>query len=204
MLCPECKQSCPGGTFCPQCHNQVPERESFRGQGGHYLRVLSSFSLLMLVALLIANGGVVGLRQFLEQMSRTGGIWLLLVIFLLPIGVGIYYWFLLREEEVIVTDEYIARRSHWGNEHVAWRDVIAFRKHPVLFKQTRLGRVAWLSRLFRKSQVFLKIPKVSYEIVTASAEGGGTGSMRLEPGTIEDMDWLLQLVSEHIGPPKPA
>jgi len=26
--------------------------------------------------------------------------------------------------------------------------------------------------------------------------------MRLEPGTIEDLAWLLELIQEHIGPPQ--
>lgn len=202
MLCPECKHPCPGGTFCPNCHNQVPEQENFRGQGGHYLRVLSGFSLIVLLILVIATGGVLGFRETLRNLYHSGGLWLLLPVFLVPTLVGIYYWFILREEEVIVTDEYIARHSRWGDEKVAWRDVAAFRKHPVLFRQTRLGAIAWLSRLFRKSQVFLKLPKVSYEIVTAAKNNGEPYSMRLEPGTIEDMAWLLQLISERIGPPQ--
>jgi len=203
MLCPECKRPCPGGTFCPNCQNQVPEQENFRGQGGHYLRVLSAFSLFSLLGVVVATGGVLGFHEALRHLFRTGGLWLLLPVFLVPIIVGIYYWFILREEEVTITDEYILRRSRWGNERVAWRDVVAFYKHPVLFRQTRLGRVAWLSRLFRKSQVFLKLPKVSYEIVAAK-DTAESYSLRLEPGTIEDMTWLLQLISERIGPPKDA
>jgi hypothetical protein len=167
------------------------------------LRVLFGFSLTVLLGLVIASGGVLGFREFLGRLQNTGGLWLLLPAFLVPILVGVYYWFLLREEEVTVTDDYILRRSRWGNERIAWQDVTVFHKHPVLFRNTRLGRVAWLSRLFRKSQVFLKLPKVSYEIMATASEGAPY-SLRLEPGTIEDMGWLLQLICERIGPPQDA
>ncbi len=203
MLCPECKRSCPGGTFCPVCQNQVPEQEKFRGQGGHYLRVLAGFALFVLAVVVLATGGFRGFRATLSSLYSTGGLWLLLPIFLLPLLVGLYYWYILRKEEVVVTDEYIARRSHWGDEQVLWRDVTGFYRRPILFRQTRLGAVAWLSRFFRKSQVFLRLPKVSYEIVALHPDGGAY-TMRLEPGTIEDMPWLLRLVSERIGPPQDA
>jgi len=203
MLCPECKRPCAGGSFCPTCHNQVPEQEKFRGQGGHYLRVLAGFAFFVLVVVVLATGGFRGFRVTLSGLYSTGGLWLLLPVFLLPLVVGLYYWYILRKEEVVVTDEYIARRSHWGDEQVYWRDVTGFYRQPILFRQTRLGAVAWLSRLFRRSQVFLRLPKVSYEIV-AQRPDAPAYRMRLEPGTIEDMPWLLRLVSERIGPPHDA
>ena len=203
MLCPECQKPCPGGTFCPHCHNQVPERESFRGQGGHYLRVLAGLSLAVFVIVVLVTGGFRGFRAALNNLYRTGGIWLLLPLFLLPLIVGVRYWLILKKEEVIVTDESIVRHSHWGDERLLWRDVTGFYRYPVRFRNTRLGPVAWVSRLFRKSQVFLRIPKVTYEIEARSAQPDQPPyRLRLEPGTIEDMPWLLRLVSERIGPPR--
>ncbi len=203
MLCPECNQAGAGGSFCPICHNQVPEQEKFRGQGGHYLRVLAGLSFFVLVMFVVATGGFRGFRETLLGLYATGGLWLLLPVFLLPLAVGVYYWHLLRKEEVAITDQYIARTSHWGDERILWSEVTGYYRYPVLFRHTRLGAVAWFSRLFRKSHVFLRLPKVSYEIV-ATQPDGQVHRMRLEPGTIEDMAWLLRLVNERIGPPQDA
>lgn len=198
MLCPDCKCAAPGGTPCAECGNLVPERESFDGRGGQYLAALFCVSLLS-VAILVAIGSVAhGLQAALRNLYATRWTWLYLVIFVIPIVVGLYYWSILREEEITVTEEYIARRSHWGSERLAWPDVRAFRRRPVLFRQTRLGRIAWLSRLFAKRD----LPPMSHELEGPPDPYGTPSVMRLEPGTIDDMPWLLQLIEERLGLPE--
>jgi len=201
MLCPDCRCPAPGGTPCPRCGRQVPERESFGGQGGHYLRVLSFFSLALLGLFILMTSFGHGLKATLSRLVQTGWIWLDLVIFLLPIFVGVYYWSILREEEVTVTDEYIARRSHWGDEHLPWANVQIFRRQPIFFRQTRLGHITWLSRFFTKGKVVAELLPVSYELVSRPDARGVSSVMALDPGTIDDLPWLLQLIEERLGPP---
>lgn len=198
MLCPDCRQAAPGGTPCPQCGNQVPERESFGGRSGQYFFVLLCIAVLSLASLVAAASIGRGLRATLRGLYETGWIWLYLGVSSIPIAIGLYYWSLLREEEITVTDEWIARRSHWGDERLAWSDIRAFRRRPVLFRQTRLGRIAWLSRFFAQRE----LPPASYELEWSLGPDGISSTMRLEPGTIDDMPWLLELIEERLGPPE--
>jgi len=201
MLCPDCKCPAPGGSLCPSCGRQVPERESFGGQGRHYLGVLFLFSLVLVLFFILITSVGHGLGATLSKLARTGWFWLFLALFLLPNLVGLYYWSMLREEEITVTDEYIARRSHWGDEFLLWADVQAFRRKPVLFRQTRLGRIAWLSRVLTKGKLIADLLPVSYELVSRPDANGVSSVMCLEPGTIDDLPWLLQLIEERLGPP---
>lgn len=200
MLCPDCRRSAPGGQLCPQCGRQVPDQEGFSGEGGHYLVALSILSLFILSAFLLVAALGHGVRATLSGLYSKGWIWLYLALLLIPIGVGLYYWFMLREEEITVTDQQIARRSRWGNESMAWEDVRAFRCERVLWRQTRLGRVSWVSRFF-KSHRRLRPPPLAYELEGTPTSDSEPPRMRLEPGTINDLPWLLELISEHVGPP---
>lgn len=201
MLCPECRQPAPGGTPCPKCKRLVPERERFGGQGGHYLRLLIALSLLFFVVFSVITGIGRGFRTTVHNLYTSGWIWLYLAIFLIPIGVGIYYWFMLREEEITITDTHIIRRSRWGNESLAWADVRLFRRERVPFRRTRLGRVAGLSRFLVDGQLFVNLIPFRYDLVGPPDANGTPYGITLEPGTIEDMPWLLELVEERIGPP---
>jgi len=192
MLCPDCRCAAPGGGFCPECGKQVPERESFSGQGGHYLLILFCISIALFVVFALLGG----FRALAAHRGGPGWIWLYVTISLTLLGVGVHYWFMLREEELVVTDEYIARRSRWGDEHLAWSDVRQFRHQPILLQQTRLGRIAGLSRFFGERGW----PPISYELIGSPDVTGTPTCMRLEPGTIDDMPWLLSLIEERLGP----
>lgn len=198
MLCPDCRCAVPGGAPCPRCGQQAPDRESFNGQGGHYLRIMAAFAAIFALIFLFTTSRQEGLLTNLQRLYATGWLWFYFAIFLIPIGVGIYYWLMLREEEVIVTDEYIARRSHWGDERLMWAEVCALRRHPTPFRRTRLGRIAGLSRVLTDKRLFLDLPPVSYELVGPTDDAGAPTIMRLEPGTVEDMTWLLALVEERL------
>mgnify|MGYP005860315357 CR=1 FL=1 len=202
MLCPECQQPCPGGDLCPRCHQWVPDRETFGGQGDHYLRVLFAFSLIFLGAFFLVSNLGPGFVQTVHTLYTTGWFWLYLILFLTPVGVGIHYWAMLREEEIIVTDEYIARHSRWGDEKLAWADVRGYYYRPILFRQTRLGRISGLSGVFRGSALIARLPKVCYELIGPPTATGEPYCMRLEPGTIDDLPWLLKIIEERIGPPQ--
>ncbi|MBM3189600.1 MAG: hypothetical protein FJZ90_12855 [Chloroflexi bacterium] len=204
MLCPDCKLPAPGGAPCPGCGERVPERETFGGQGGHYLRVLALVSCALLAILMLYPSRHVGLAVGLRRLFRSGWAWLLLAINLAPLGIGLYYWFLLREEEIVVTDDYIARSSHWGDERLVWSDVQAFRRIPMLFSQTRLGRIAGLSEVLAGRRLLARLPRAGYELVGPEDAQGEPSLLRLEPGTIEDLPWLLQLIQERVGPPEEA
>jgi hypothetical protein len=39
-----------------------------------------------------------------------------------------------------------------------------------------------------------------YELVTAPDEHGSRRSLAFDPGTVDDMSWLLSLVEERVGP----
>lgn len=202
MLCPDCHRSAPGGTPCPGCGRVVPDRESMSGQGSRYFVVLVAISLALLVLFLLATTlGGPGPATVLRRLAASGWIWLYLAIFFIPIGIGVYYWLMLREEEVIVTDDGIARHSHWGDETLRWDEVRAFNRQPILFRQTRLGRISGLSRLFMRGARKLDLPPVCYELVGPPDASGAPRVLLLEPGTIEEMPWLLQLIEEHVGPP---
>ncbi len=205
MLCPECRRHAPGGSRCPQCGNPVPERETFAGQGGRYLAVLIAFAVLLaLVFLLLARYNLLGLS--LQRLFTTGWLWVYIIISLVPLAVGLRYWFLLRNEEVNVTDQYISRRSYWGDVRLQWSQIQAFRHRTLPLRQTRLGRITWFSRFFPDQhppvERSLEWLGASYELLGPTDESGNQNYLRLEPGTIEDMGWLLQIIEDRIGLPE--
>jgi len=205
MLCPKCKSHAPGGSRCAQCGDLVPEQETFAGQGGRYLLLLCGFSIVLAVAfLLLARYNLLGLT--LKRLFTTGWIWVYAIISVLPLAVGLRYWFVLRNEEVIVTDHYISRRSHWGDVRLEWSQVRAFRHRTLPLRQTRLGRVTWFSRFFADQRPpsgrSLDWLGASYELIGPTDDSGNETFLRLEPGTIEDMLWLLDLIEDQIGPPE--
>jgi hypothetical protein len=200
MLCPDCELSAPGGSACPQCGQPIPERESFEGQGDRYLRVLTGVALALLVLLILLMRPDLRLGERLAFLWQSGRLWIYLAICVAPLGAGFYYWALLREEEIVVTDVFIARRSHWGDERLLWADVREFRRQSIPLHATQLGRVALLGRLFKDNErLWDRMPFV-YELVGPSDQRGSERSMRLEPGTIDEMPWLVQLIEEHVGP----
>lgn len=200
MLCPDCQRPTPGGALCSQCGHPVPERESFSGQGDHYLRLLSAFSLVFVVVILLVGSRGTTLRAAFHALYGSKWFWFDAATFLIPIGVGFYYWFMLREEEIVITDEDITRHSRWGDERLAWAEVQAFRCPYTPFRNTRLGRIAGLSQWFTERKLFLKQPSISCELIGPPDTNGDAHVMRLEPGTIEDMPWLIRLIEERIGP----
>lgn len=172
------------------------------GQGSRYFVTLVAISLAFLVLFVLATTlGGPGPVPTLRRLAASGWIWLYLGIFLIPISIGVYYWGMLREEEVIVTDEGITRHSRWGDESLRWDEVRAFIRQPILFRQTRLGRISGLSRYFVRGAHKLDLPPVCYELVGPPDHNGMPRTLRLEPGAIEEMPWLLQLIEEHVGPP---
>lgn len=205
MLCPDCKTAAPGGRPCPGCGQTVPERETFAGQGGRYLLVLCGLSLVLAaLALLGREIGFGGMS--VQRLFTTRWIWIYVALVSTPLLVGLYFWFALREEEIVVTDQGISRRSRWGDEHLAWANVRGFRHQSLPLRQTRLGRVTWFSRFFPKGgrdpEQILYWPGSTY-ILEGPPDGDGQPIvMRLEPGTIDDMAWLLALVEERVGPPQ--
>lgn len=201
MLCPECRTPANGGAICPQCGQPVPEQESFAGQGRHYLGVLVAISLLLFLAFLWISGGNDNPLNTLARWAQAGRLWFYLAIFALPSAIGLYYWYMLREEEITVTDDFIARRSHWGNQQVAWADVREFHRKPVPFRRTQLGRITGLSQVLTRRHVFLRLPPTSYELVSGPDENGQARTFVIEPGTVDDLPWLMELISERIGPP---
>jgi len=201
MLCPSCRRAAPGGVTCPQCGATIPERETFSGQGDHYWRVLLLFSLIFTIGFLFFANYEHSLDIATYRFWGVGWMWPYIIFLLVPNGIGAYYWFMLREEEITVTDEYIARRSHWGDERLAWSDVQGYYRQPMLFRQTRLGRVAGLSRFFTQHRIMARIPTLGYDLIGPPTADGEAYRMQLEPGTIEDMPWLLALIEERLGPP---
>jgi hypothetical protein len=180
----------------------VPGRESFGGQGKHYLVVLFIFSLALLgVYIAFASRGI-GIPAAWYRFTHSRWLWFYSVIFSIPTIVGVYYWLLLREEEIVVTDRYIMRKSHWGIERMNWNDVREFRVSPIPFRKTRLGRITGLSRLLTRRKLFLSLPPRRYELVSVVNKRGNYSTIYLEPGTVDDMPWLVELIYERIGPPK--
>jgi len=49
--------------------------------------------------------------------------------------------------------------------------------------------------------VVVDLLPVSYELVSRPDARGVSSVMALEPGTIDDLPWLLQLIEERLGPP---
>jgi len=68
MLCPQCEQPAPGGSLCPVCGAQVPDRETFEGQGTHYFLVLAAITLLLVAGSLIWVHYTVGVGPWLRSM----------------------------------------------------------------------------------------------------------------------------------------
>jgi len=201
MLCPDCQIPCAGGALCPSCHHLVPEQESFRSEGSHYLRLLTGFSLFLLFLFVLSASLGAGLQTTLRQLYRSGWLWFYLIIFVIPISIGIYYWIMLHEEEILISDACIARRSRWGYQELAWDEITEFREIPILFQQTRLGRVAGLSRFLSEGALFENLPKVRYELVGPLDAQGNAETIQLDPGTVDDLPWLVRLIEERIGPP---
>ena len=207
MLCPECKLGGPGDAVCPRCGAHIPEQESFAGQGGYYLGVLTAISAAFFGAFVLVLGLQIGFVSAFALIFRIGENAIspvLPVTFFAPIVVGLYFWILLREEEIVVTDTYIARRSHWGDERLLWSDATQFLRRPILYRQTRLGRISALSRYFGNEKPLLQLPPSCWEIVGPTEGVEQPTTMRLEPGTIGDMPWLLELIKERMGPPQDA
>ncbi len=201
MLCPSCRKAAPGGSLCADCGQPVPSQERFQGQGGHYMLVLLVLSLALFIGALVVASLRTGSRLSLEPLTQSRWFWLYLTVFLLPTGVGLYYWWMLRDEEIIVTDEYIARRSRWGNEQLAWSEVRAFHKQILPFRETRLGRIAALSRWLADNRLLSRLPPYAYELVGYDAQGR-VKTFRLEPGSVDDMPWLLAIIEAQVGPPQ--
>jgi len=201
MLCPECKCPAPGGSPCPQCHRQVPEKEVFGGQGRLYLYVLAGLAVLLFTIFTLIFGKGIGFRAASRFFLVSSWFWLYVLISFLPLLIGLYYWFILRDEEITVTDTYIARRSHWGDELMLWGNVAEYRRQTILLSQTRLGRVAALSRFFGRGRLLARLPSLRYELIAFSDERGSRHTLALDPGTVDDMAWLLSLIEERLGPP---
>jgi len=201
MLCPQCEQPAPGGSLCPVCGAQVPDRETFEGQGTHYFLVLAAITLLLVAGSLIWVHYTVGVGPWLRSMLHEPWVDLYGLSILFPFGLGVYYWWILREEEVSISDEAISRSSHWGDERMAWEDVVAYRQRQILLRQTRLGRMAWVSRVMRNHKLVADIATLRYELVGPARDGAQAPVFALEPGTLDDMPWLLRLIEERVGPP---
>ena len=204
MLCPHCETAAPGGAICPSCGRQVPERETFGGQGVHYLWVLAVMSALLLALLFVLAALRVGLAQAWPILMASRWVWLYALLCLAPLGVGIYYWFLLRDEETVVTDEYIERRSHWGTQRLLWSQATSFNRQLLPFRQTQLGRISGLSRVLIDSKLIARLPPHAYEINALPDQSGEHLSLAIEPGTVNDEPWLLKLIGAKLGPPEPT
>jgi len=179
----------------------VPELETFEGQGGHYLRVLILLSVVLFtVATLIASLRT-GLRFRFDLLFGSRWFWLYGIIFFLPTAMGIHFWYMLRGEQIRVTDAYIERLSHWGPERILWADVTAYQKQILPFRDTRLGQGARLSRWLTRGRLLRNMPPYAYDLVALDREGERQ-LFRLEPGTISDLDWLLALIRERAGKPE--
>ncbi len=203
MLCPECRISAKGGSLCPSCGQRVPEEERFGGQGGHYLRVFLSIGVgLSLVAIGVSSLGV-GVPVRLSRAYEQGSLWPYWLILIVPAVIGFYHWWVLREEEITITDTYIARRSHWGNQLLRWDEVHSFHVHSLGAGLRSLGKMGRLSRYLSQERIHWKLPVLCYDL-EGPPERGDEGLLRLEPGTIDDLPWLIALIEEHLGPPEEA
>ncbi len=182
----------------PAVGQPCPNR-GFGGQaailGGAHGRLTAA----LVIFLWLSSGGAAGVH--IGPRAQTGRLWFYLALFVLPIAVGVYYWFMLREEEITVTDEYIARRSNWGNERLEWAHVREFHRRPVPFRRTRLGRNTGLSQVLTKRRIFLRLTPATYELVGTPDDQGEVRVFVLEPGTVDDISWLVQLIYERLGPP---
>lgn len=172
MLCPDCRIPVAGGSVCPQCGEVAPARETFSGQGGHYLRLLLLMGITTSSLFFLLFSLHSGFSGALHSLVSARWSWLYLAFLGIPLIIALYTWRRLREEEITVTDEYIARRSHWGNEHLLWKEITAFEQVPTFLRHTRLGRMVWLSRVFSREKLLWHLPPIAYELVgTADANG---------------------------------
>jgi hypothetical protein len=201
MLCPECKVHAAGGEPCPRCGKPVPERETFGGQGEHYFRVLVLLSVGVLVLFVLLAGLGAGFGNVLQRFFASRWTWLYVLLFIIPIGIGGYTWNTLRNEEVTVTDTFILKYSRWGTEQFAWAQVKAFHRIPILRKYSWLRQLASVRRLLSRERLVWHLSPQAYELVGYEDAQGEAKVIRLEPGTIDDLPWLLQLIQEHLGPP---
>jgi hypothetical protein len=201
MLCPDCKLHVTGGNSCPRCGKPVPERETFGGQGVHYFRVLVLLSLGVLTLFVILAGLGTGFSNILQRFFLSRWTWLYILLFLIPIGIGGYTWSTLRNEEITVTDTFISKYSRWGNEQFAWAQVKAFHRIPILRRRSWLRQMASVRRFFSRERLQWHLALQAYELVGYEDDQGEARVIRLEPGTIDDLPWLLQLIQEHLGPP---
>ena len=200
MLCPTCKISAPGGSICPRCQGPIPEQEIFEGQGGHYLRVFVLLALILFVAA-TTIASVRSEQPFrLDLLFGSQWFWLYAMIFFLPVALGVHFWYMLRGEQIRVTDTYIERLSRWGNEKVLWEQVVEYRKQVLPFRDTRLGHAAGLSRWLTGGKLVTHIPPYAYDLIAVD-ERGNRQVFRLEPGSVANVLWLLELIREHVGEP---
>ncbi len=205
MLCPDCRTAAPGGSTCPRCGHTVPERETFSGEGGRYLLVLTGVAVALLALTLLVRAVGLGGESAVRLFGPGWGS-LFTALVGIPLLMGIYFWYVLREEEITVTDEAIERRSRWGDEQLPWEDVRSYRHRAFPIRQTRLGRITWLSRFFPRGQPEPLAPSrwsgSVYELVGPADGPAPARVLRLEPGTISDMAWLLELIQERVGAPQ--
>jgi len=188
VLCPSCKKSVPGGQSCPTCHRAIPERETFSGQGGHYLAIMILIAAGMTIFFVILDRW-----SSLQWAHSVEWHWIAPLLVIQPIAIGLYYWTILRNEEITITDDYIYRRSHWGNEKIRWHDLIDVKELSVLPRDTAIGRVSWFSRFFSRKARTSYSPYTRYELVAKEPSGRIT-RLCIETSTIDDVDWLLELV----------
>jgi len=201
MLCPECKIHAQGGSVCPACGKAVPERETFGGQGQHYLVVLLLLALGIFAVFILISGLSSGFQAVFVRVFSSRWNWLYILLFIFPVVIGLYTWNALRTEEVTVTDDYIAKHSRWGNQRFAWAQVKSFRRVQLLPRRSRLRKLASIKRLLSREKLVWHLPVLAYELVGYETDEGESPVLRLEPGTIDDLPWLLKLIEEHLGPP---
>lgn len=202
MLCPECEIHVSGGERCPRCAKPVPERETFGGQGKHYLLVLVLFSIgIFLIFFIISILGS-GFKEALDRIFSSRWSWLFALLFFLPVGIGIYTWSTLRTEEITVTDEFISKHSRWGDQRFRWSQITSFRRIPFFPRRRWIQRNISIRRLFSRERLVWHLPALAYELEGIQEGDSEPSILYLEPGTIDDLPWLLKLIEEHIGPPQ--
>jgi len=202
VRCPECQIAVAGGTTCPACHQPVPERETFGGQGAYYLRVLLGVSAVVVALFFTLSILGWGWGRTVYRFTVSQWRWLYLALIALPIGIGIYNWVEMHNDEITVTDEYIERRSRWGVQRLAWRDVKGFHSHSIVPRRSWLWRTFAVKRWLSREYLMWHLPWQSYELVGPPDAKGGDLVILLEPGTIDEFPWLLSLINERIGEPE--
>ncbi|MHB9033523.1 MAG: hypothetical protein ACYC6L_10790 [Anaerolineae bacterium] len=186
---------------CPKCGQRVPERETFGGQGAHYFRVLFSLTLAVVAIFFLLSVLGSGINVTISRLISSRWSWLYFILFLIPIGIGLYTWSTLRNEEITVTDMAISRRSRWGNQQLLWSQVRSFHRIPFLPKRSWIRRFLSLRRIISRERLIWHLPPQAYELVGYENDEGAPAVIRLEPGTIDELPWLLALIQEHVGPP---